>query len=433
MSFRASFHTLGCRLNQADSAHLASDLAAHGYSIVPWGEAAEVLVINSCAVTATAVQKTRQLVSQARSRCPLSWIVVCGCAASSAELLGEAVRTKIDLLLPNPKPQSLFRLLPAEPVHCAHEPVAPLPSQPLAEPFVLPGTGIPAGRTRANLKIQDGCNFRCTYCIVPQLRGPARSRDLADILREARELIAAGQRELVLTGVNIATWRGKGGADLADLCAELLALEGNFRLRLGSTEPGPVLPKLIELMHRDDRICRFLHLPLQYGEDSILRKMARHYNCGQYAELLQQANERLPGVCLGTDLMVGFPGEDDEVFARCLSYLEALPLGLMHVFSYSRRPNTPAAAWPLPPGNAVACREKTILALSAEKTAAFARSQCGKQLRVLLEPGEPLQHGWSDNYLKVVLPSSPELDYSGFHDCVITGYINDREVKGEVI
>ena len=431
---RASLHTLGCRLNQADSARLAADLQSHGYEVVPWGSPAELLVINSCAVTGIAAQKTRQALSQARKRNPNAYIIVCGCAATDPELSQSNAANYADLLLPNPKPNSLLPFLPSE--LCHHDgPPQGLDAtiKALPDGFTLPGSGVFHERTRANLKIQDGCNFRCTYCIVPQMRGPARSRDLDDILRETRELLDNGYREIVLTGVNIAYYQNSGH-DLADLVAKLLRLPGDFRIRLGSTEPGPVLDKLIGVMKSEPKLCRFLHLPLQNGDPDILRRMARRYTTTQYADAVNRAAAEIPGVCLGTDIMVGFPGEDDTAFQRNYDFLSALPLGLMHVFCYSPRPGTPAATWPGRPAPQVAHeREVRLLELAKTKAETFARSQLGTTVQVLMETGQPANHGWSDNYLKVVLPPDLEVDVNTFHSCSLRELLpgEDRAVQGK--
>lgn len=432
---RVSFHTLGCRLNQADSALLAADMASHGYEVVPWGEAADVIVINSCAVTGAASQKSRQVVSAARRSHPDAFLVVCGCAATDPLLLQGSGAVLADMLLPNPKPRSLAALLPGNPVHTEHQAVSPHQSVPHCEGFEIPGVGFYPERTRANLKVQDGCSFGCTYCIVPQVRGPARSRAVEDVLRESRELISRGYREIVLTGVNIATY-GCDGVDLAGLIGKILETPGDYRIRLGSVEPGPLLDRVIDLMAGDGRLCRFLHLPLQNGDAQILRRMGRRYTLEEYARTVNLAWEKVPGVCIGTDVMVGFPGEDEEAFRRCHEYLEALPISLMHVFCYSPRPNTPAATWPgRPAGNVSHERETRLLELAARKASTFAASQVGTTLRVLLESGEPQNHGWSDNYLKVCMPPALKLDANTFHECRIAGVLPgfDREVAGEPV
>ncbi len=428
---RVSFHTLGCRLNQADSALLAADFIAHDYEVVQWGEDADVTVINSCAVTAAATQKSRHAVSQARRFSPDAYVVLCGCAASDKHALDSAEESLPDLVVPNPKPPSIAALIPADAHHAAAPVCQHYASVAMDEGFVIPLTGAYGAHTRAHLKVQEGCNFRCTYCIVPQTRGEPRSRDKADVLREASELLARGHRELVVTGVNVATYHNSG-CDLAGLLEEILRLPGDFRLRLGSTEPGPVLERLIALMERDTRICRFLHLPVQYGEDTILHKMGRHYDCAKYIATVEDAVSRLDGVCIGTDLMVGFPGETDEIFEQCVRFVEAMPYGLMHVFSYSPRQNTPAAQWPRPPASVVAEREKIMLALAKRKAEEFAKKQIGTTVRVLTE-GDG-NSGWSENYLKVRLNTNEQLQNNTFYNCRITAIDNsaNRTVIGEM-
>ncbi len=430
---RVSFHTLGCRLNQADSAQMAGDLVSHGYTVVPWGEPAEVLVINSCAVTGVASRKSRQAVAFARKRHPESFLVVCGCAASDPQLLSGRGACMADLLVPNPKPRSLAALLPSDPRHGEHGSLEPMASEPQCQGFTLPGVGVHGERNRANLKVQDGCSFRCTYCIVPQVRGPACSRLWSDVLREARALVEQGFRELVLTGVNIATYSQPEG-DLADLLEAILKIPGEFRVRLGSVEPGPRMDRVIDLMAADSRLCRFLHLPLQYGEADILRRMARRYTLEEYARTVESAWNKVPGICLGTDVMVGFPGEDAQAFQSCREYLRNLPLSLLHVFCYSPRPGTPAATWPNRPAAAVAhARASALLALAREKAAAFAAAQVGKILPVLPEEGGATPHGWSDNYLKILLPGLPaSTDINRILPCRVGAVVpgGDREVMG---
>ncbi len=433
---RVSFHTLGCRLNQAETALLADDLCGHGYGMVPWGEPADVVVLNTCAVTGIASRKSRQLISLARRRHPEAFLVVCGCAASDPGLVEGACGKMVDLLLCNPKPRHLSAFLPEEPRHLPRkEAVRPLTVQEPQDCFTLPGVGLHGDRTRAHLKVQDGCSFRCTYCIVPSVRGPACSRAWEDVLREARELVSRGYRELVLTGVNVATYRQSQG-DLADLLSAILEIPGRFRLRLGSVEPGPSLERIIDLMAVHPRMCRFLHLPLQYGEASILRRMGRRYTLEEYGDTVRRASERIPGICLGTDVMVGFPGETEERFAQCHQYLDSLPLSLMHVFRYSPRPGTPAASWPGRPAGAISRpREEKLLALGERKARAFAASQLGKTLPVLLEEGGKGWQGWSDNYLHVVLRNLPAgQDEKEILSCRIGGLLpGERDVAGEVV
>ena len=413
---RVSFHTLGCRLNQAETALAADDMARHGWDIVPWPGEAEVLVINSCAVTGAASQKTRQAVSLARRRCPDAVIVVMGCDAKLDDWEGKA-----DLVAPHPMTRPLSELLGLQ------LPAAVTPGEE-GDGFRLEGAARFAERTRANLKIQDGCNFFCSYCIVPYARGRARSRAVDDVLREARELIQAGYKELVLCGVNLTTYND-GGLDLAGLMARLLELDDGFRIRLGSSEPGDVIPRVVELMRGEPRICRFLHLPLQYGEDFILKRMRRHYTAEQYARIAQDAAERLPGLCLGADIITGFPGEDERRFAECMEFVEKLPFGLLHVFPYSPRPGTAAATYAdRPPKNLADKRAAQLAQLGARKAELFAKSQMGKVLDVLIEDDGA---GWSDNYLHVSLQGA-QAARNTIVPVRITECSSGRELQGEL-
>jgi len=406
---RAAVFTLGCRLNQADTALLCDDLQRHGYRIVPWGGTAELLVVNSCTVTAEAAAKTRKAVHSARRRNPEAYVVVVGCDAEldpdawladgSADLVvGTLGKTRLSHLLPTDL---------ARPGRAARY-ESRLPAAGRLGPFAETGAGFHPSRTRANLKIQEGCDFACSYCIVPRVRGPARSRQWADTLREATELHRRGHQEIVLTGVNIATYKDEG-RDLADLVEALLACGPGFRLRLSSAEPGPVLAKLIPLMAREPRVCRFLHLPLQHGDDRLLAAMNRRYRVADFEALASLASSSVPGLCLGSDVIVGFPGETAEAFEACCEAVRRLPINHLHVFTFSARQGTPAAALPgAVPGDVASARAARLARIGVEKAADFARSQIGQTLGVITERRSPAGtwEGWSDNYLRVEVPDA---------------------------
>ena len=424
-----AFYTLGCRLNQAETGLATADLAGHGYTPVPWGKPADVLVINSCAVTAAAAQKTRQAVRAARRRWPEAFIVVIGCGVTVDH---DAWQTEEgpDLIVPNPPPAPLSALLPAV-LRPNRQLACIAPGEP-QDGFTIPGAGVFGERTRANLKIQDGCDFFCSYCIVPFTRGRSRSRAAADVLREAQTLIDYGYHELVLCGVNLTAYHDHG-LDLAGLLRQLLTLNGDFRLRLGSAEPAPVLERVVDVMAEDRRICRFLHLPLQYGEDSILHSMGRHYRAADYRRLAETALARIDGLCLGADVIVGFPGETDAAFACCRDFLTSLPFGLLHVFSYSPRPGTAAAGLAgRPPARLVKRRSEELLAVGAAKAAAFATSQIGQTVTVLLEDGAT-GTGWSDNYLHVRVETPVRPPANTFLDVEIVAAAENREVRGRAV
>ena len=388
---------------------MVDNLQKHGYAVVPWGQPADVLVVNSCTVTANAFRKTRKAVRAARRRQPSALIAVAGCSATVDGPAWEADGTA-DLLVPNPVKMDLAQVL-SEAGHCRRQPT-PMPTEgdDVSSPFTLDGCGVFQHRTRASLKIQDGCSFDCSYCVVPRARGTARSRDWTDTIREAEQLLARGYKELTLTGVNIAAY-WNANHDLADLLLRLSELPGEFRLRLSSTEPGPVVRRVVHVMAGSTKVCRFLHLPLQYGEDALLQGMNRHYSIAEFADLAEYACTHVDGLCLGTDIIVGFPGETPAIFEQCCSTVVSLPVNHLHVFTYSPRPGTGAAHLPDQVSRRHAAdRNKEMTCIGAMKYAAFTEQHVQHNLQVLTEVrnSEGLMEGWSDNYLRVVLTEPPE-------------------------
>jgi threonylcarbamoyladenosine tRNA methylthiotransferase MtaB len=362
------------------------------------------VIVNSCTVTAAAAHKTRQALHAARRRMPAAFIVVAGCSATiDADRL--TADGTADLIVPTAAKAELVSLLPAD---VRVRPARPcvVTARAASGPFTIPTAGRRLTRTRHVLKVQEGCDYRCSYCVVPDARGLPRSRQWEDVLAEARERIADGVHELVLSGVNLACYRD-GDRTIADLVAALTELAGDFRIRLSSVEPGPVLPALIRVMsERRARVCRFLHLPLQYGEDSILRRMNRRYSVEEYAAAARQAVDAIPDLCLGTDLMVGFPGETEETFRACCQTVAGLPFAYLHVFRFSPRPGTAAAEFgDRVPASVVARRFRELTAIGTDKATEYARSQIGHRLSVLTETRgrSGRWEGWSDNYLRVEL------------------------------
>ena len=427
-----SIFTFGCRLNQADSALLVNQLDQHGFIQLPWGQVADLILINSCTVTAVAAQKNRQAVNKARRFAPDSFIVLLGCDAS-AEKESWGKNEKIDLFIPNPKPDDIFPLLPEKLFHNTGLPAQYFAAPALQENFTISGTGFYPDKTRANLKIQEGCDYFCSYCIVPYTRGPSRSRNLQDVLREAEELLSRGHKELVLSGVNISCYQNSG-KNLPALIAEILKLGNDFRIRLGSTEPGECLDELIDLMAENKQICRFLHLPLQYGEDSILQKMGRHYDSATYKKVVDKAAEIMPGICLGTDIIAGFPGETEETFKKCKEFVKSIPFALMHVFPYSERKGTAAAEFKNRPTKQKATERAAILRkIATDKYKKFAESQIGETLEVLLEKDSPNAEGWSDNYLKVKVKSDKMLLANNFIKAKVNSCEKNRTVIATAI
>lgn len=420
---KASIYTLGCRLNQADAALIAGSLRKAGFEMVPWGQTADYVIINSCTVTAAAAQKTRQATRSARRRNPGAVIVLAGCEANVGSSEWDPAEVA-DLVVPNPDKMHLAEIL-----------TNGMPDDPARspDPFTQPGVGFYPRHTRANLKIQEGCDCFCSYCIVPLARGRCRSRDWDDILREARQLIRYGHREIVLTGVNIAKFVS-GTRKLPDLIEALLALSDDFRIRLSSTELSPELPRIIRLMSRESRICRFLHLPIQHGSDRLLEPMKRPYTVAEFSDAVDIAYRDVPGLCLGSDVIVGFPGEMETDFRQCMDTIQRLPFGLLHVFRFSLRPGTAAATMPDQVDSKVATRRaRELIELGRQKSATFARSQVGRVLNVLTENTNARgnREGWSDNYLRVEFPDDC-LPRNRMVRAEIRELINGRYVRGVV-
>ena len=391
----AELHTLGCRLNIADSALLTARLERAGYDVRRPGEGGEpdLIVVNSCAVTAEASAKSRRLIRRLRRANPGARIVVTGCAAQLAP--DSFLAAGADLALPN----AGKKVLPDG----AYAPDGVSETQ---ETFSEGALSEFPFRSRAFIKIQEGCDNFCSYCIVPYVRGRERSRALDEVLADCRRAVAAGFPEIVLTGVNTCAYHD-GGTDLAGLIRLLCDIPGEFRLRLSSTEPRMDNFAMIDAMAGGgEKVCRFLHLSLQYGCDRILERMNRRYTCAEYRNFVREARKKLPGVHVGTDIIVGFPGETDEDFAQCLEFVRETAFANIHIFSFSPRPGTPAAEMPDRPDPAVVKeRFKVLEALAAKSAASFARSQLGKEAQVIFERSENgLLRGWSDNYLGFAVP-----------------------------
>ena len=406
----AAVFTLGCRLNQADSALLCDRLNRMGYTLMEPGSAGQLdlLIINSCTVTGTAAQKSRQAAHKFRKQHPGALIIVTGC---SAEIDRDCWQREncVDVILTNPEKRRLSELvtdyLNGQPTHSG---MALSLGQP-PEVFRERAAGRFPFRSRAFVKIQEGCNNFCSYCIVPYARGPERSRDAAEVLAECRQLIDRHFPEIVLTGVNVCAYHDHGKT-LSRLLDELCALPGDFRIRLSSTEPHPDNMTLLETMSRQARLCRFLHLSLQHGSNAILRAMNRHYTAEEYAEFVQRARQLLPDIHIGTDVIVGFPGETEKYFLESCALIEQLRFANTHIFSYSPRRGTPAATMPdQVPSPAVKERYDYLKKITDRQKREFAAGQLGKTLPVIFErtDRDGLAVGWSDNYLQIHAAAVP--------------------------
>lgn len=402
-----AFATLGCKLNQADTAALSALLEARGYHPVPFDQSADVYVINTCTVTARADVSDRQAIRRAVRRNPSALVVVTGCYAQTAP---EAVARipGVDLVLGTRDwpalPDLLEGLGKAGPARVrvgnafasTPEPVIPL------RRFV-------PGYTRAFVKVQDGCQHRCSFCIVPYARGGSRSQPVAVVVEQVEALVAAGYGEVVLTGVDLGHygWDLVPRTSLAGLLRRLLDIPGLGRLRLSSLLPTYLTPELGELLVSERRLCRHLHVPLQSGSDRILRLMRRPYTVRLYRERVERLAAAIPGLCLGTDVITGFPGETAADFAETEAVVAALPFAYLHVFSYSDRPGTEAARLASPRVSPAERQWRTtrLRRLGAARWRAFQAAHLGAELGVLVlertDAGPGRLVGLTDNYLEV--------------------------------
>lgn len=390
-------HSLGCRVNQYEAQHLKERLES-----LP-GDG-EIHVVNTCTVTLLADRKSRKLVSQLKREHPGALVVAVGCGVDGAK--DGLLRAGADLVVGNRGKARLFSVLLA---YLRGESFSEEDWPPLAEERV----GGPFPRARALLKVQDGCAQACTFCRTWQVRGPLRSKPPGVAKEEAETLAAAGHQELVITGVNLAQY----GLDLpqrpalADLLRELLAVAG-VRYRLTSLNPEGLTPELIRLFAADPRLCPYLHMPLQSGDDRLLSAMGRAYTAAEYREKARAFVQAVPKATLGADVMIGFPGEDERAFLRTVEMLEELEILNVHIFRYSPRPGTPAAKLPLRVAKAEAARRSAELSALAKRWSFQARRRfLGAELALLVEEKEDGRWvGHTENYIHLRVGESVPLE-----------------------
>jgi threonylcarbamoyladenosine tRNA methylthiotransferase MtaB len=382
-----AFATLGCRLNQVDTQELQGSLEARGFRTVPSAEGADVVIVNTCTVTARADFSDRQAIRRAGRINPDARIVVTGCWAQvSPETVARV--PGVDLVVGNGDKQRLpdlvERLLTHERLDGPETQVAGLAT---ARSLVAMPLSRAVGRSRAFLKLQDGCQHRCAFCVVPLARGTSRSREIAVVLEQARRLVEAGHPELVLTGVDL----GHYGADLvprttlADLLRAMAEIRGLRWIRMSSLLPAYFTSDLFDVVTQSPLVAPHFHVPLQSGSDRTLRRMRRPYTTAMYRRLVERLAAAIPRLGLGADLIVGFPGESEADFEETMSLVDALPLTYLHVFPYSDRPGTEAAGLDghLAPG-VITERARRLRALGTAKNLAFRRALCGRGEDVLV-------------------------------------------------
>ncbi len=406
---RVSLFTLGCRLNQAETGLIADSFRGRGYNIVPFGETAEICVINTCSVTGRADAHCRNAIRRARKASPYGIVAAVGCYAQAdtdavASVLG------VDYVIGTDR-----KLNVAEIIEGDLRPDTPqiiTQRKHTTEPLEFTSVGYYPDSTRANIKVQDGCNFTCAFCILPRIRGKARSRRMGEILSEAKQLAARGHKEIVLAGVSIGSYEF-GDFTLADVAREIEQIDGIARIRISSIEPTTVGDDLLEWMAASKKACRHLHLPVQSGDDGILEKMRRVYTIADYKQLVDRATTLMPDLGVGTDIIVGFPTEGDHEFQNSVKLVNELPFSYLHVFSYSDRPKTAGLKIPEKVNpEIIKQRSEFLHQLGEQKKRAFAERFIGREVEVLVErcDEQGRWNGFTGEYVKVYFESDDNFE-----------------------
>ena len=400
---KVSFHTLGCRLNFSETGSISQGFVERGYEIVDFGETSDVTFINTCTVTDSADSTCRNLIRKAYKASPEGRIVVAGCYAQmDAPKISKM--TGVDLVLGTTEKYKVFDYLNEDETDAIHIDKT--------TDFYGAATSVSEGHTRAFLKIQDGCNYVCSFCIIPFARGRSKAISVKEAVVQAKSIIDSGFKEIILTGVNIGEYETTSGEKLTDLVRSILEIEGLERLRLSSVEPNTITDELLALLKSSDKFLDHFHIPLQSGNDDILKAMKRKYSVSDYKEVIAKIIEHFPEAGIGADVICGFPGETDDQFMDTYNLLRDLPITHFHVFPYSKRKNTVASRMDDHIQHPVKkARVKSLIALGEAKLRMFTEDQVDSESEVLFErknkKGE--WEGYTSNFVRVSLVSEQDL------------------------
>lgn len=432
MSNTVAFYTLGCKLNFAETSTIGKQFLQQGYKIIDFNEPADVYVINTCTVTESADKECRQIVRRALRKNPNGFVAVTGCYAQLRPEQIAAIKG-VDVVLGSNEKFKLFNILEdfnKKELSC----IFVTPTDKLND-FVTASSSDADSRTRAFFKIQDGCDYKCSYCTIPLARGKSRSMDPTIMLNKFNELIENGYKEVVLTGVNVGDYGKSVNADFYSALKLLLTNNNNnFRLRISSIEPNLLTDDIINLVKTDNRMCKHFHIPLQNGSPKILKLMKRRYTATFYKNLINKIAATIPDIGIGVDVIVGFPGETEEDFLLTFNLLKDLPISYLHVFTYSDRPNTKSMDMPEKvPVEVKKERNNRLRILSLKKHNEFLEKMIGKNLEVLFEAENHngYMQGFSSNYVKVTVPYDEKLVNS--LTTVKIASIKDNICTGEII
>lgn len=414
---KAALHNLGCKVNAYETEAMQEMLEQAGYEIVPFREGADIYIINTCTVTNIADRKSRQMLHRARKMNPNAIVVAAGCYVQ-AQAEKQEVDPCIDIVLGNNRKKDLIAVLEEYQQKKAEgeclEEVEDISRTKDYEPLSLTK---PGDHTRAYIKVQDGCNQFCTYCIIPYARGRVRSREVEDVIREVRALAENGYREVVLTGIHLSSYGidFDGERHLLELIRAVHEVEGIRRIRLGSLEPGIITEEFAEALAALPKMCPHFHLSLQSGCDATLKRMNRRYTSGEYYEKCRILRKYFDRPALTTDVIVGFPGETEEEFRQSMEFVDKVDFYETHIFKYSRREGTKAAVMENQVSEQVkAQRSALMISLGEKKRRAYEESFVGSEVEVLVEEpdvidGRKVQTGHTKEYIKVALESGEDL------------------------
>jgi threonylcarbamoyladenosine tRNA methylthiotransferase MtaB len=436
MRKKVAFYTLGCKLNFSETSTIARNFIDEGFDRVEFNETADIYVINTCSVTENADKRFKKIVKYAQKANPEAFVAAVGCYAQlKPQELADV--NGVDLVLGATEKFKITDYLN----DLSKNDFGEVHSCEIEDANFYVGSYSIGDRTRAFLKVQDGCDYKCTYCTIPLARGISRSDTMESVINNAKEISAQNIKEIVLTGVNIGDY-GKGEFGdkkhehtFLDLVTELDKVEGIERLRISSIEPNLLKNETIDLVAKSRAFVPHFHIPLQSGSNAILKKMKRRYLRELYVDRVAKIKEVMPHACIGVDVIVGFPGETEEHFLETYNFLTTLDISYLHVFSYSERDNTEAAMMEgVVPKNVRAKRSKMLRGLSAKMRRAFYESQLGSRRVVLFESEnkEGYIHGFTENYVKVKTPWNPEL-VNTLHKIELTTIDEDGSVRVEFV
>ncbi|MHB1688105.1 MAG: tRNA (N(6)-L-threonylcarbamoyladenosine(37)-C(2))-methylthiotransferase MtaB [Ignavibacteriaceae bacterium] len=409
MASKVALQTLGCKLNFSETSTIGNQFINFGFEVVEFKEKADVYVFNTCSVTENAERECRQLVRRALRQNPDAFVIVTGCYA---QLRPEEISRidGVDVVLGSKEKLKLFSLIDnfeKKNIAC----VFVSPTQELNEFGKAQSTDADS-RTRAYFKIQDGCDYKCSFCTIPLARGKSRSMNPDELISEFKHLVASGYKEIILTGVNVGDYGNSYQTNLYNLLLKMIVVPGDFRIRISSIEPNLLSDEIINLTVQSEKMCKHFHIPLQSGSPKILKLMQRRYKVSDYEKLIEKVNGKISNVGIGVDVIVGFPGETEDEFLETYTFLRDLPVSYLHVFTYSERPDTKAIEMEGQVDVYERKRRNNMLRiLSEKKKQIFYKEMIGKELEILFEAENDngMIKGFSSNYIRVTNKFDPAL------------------------